>query len=332
MIRKISEAGMDFGTGAGSFRVKNAMLLANLISNAVGVGVIIFLSAGQGAPPEVARLSDVVSMVFVPLAFLVPWVVTLLYERPVRRYWDAIYRNEPLSRDDVHRSHRRLPNEPYFLIAVDMGMWLSAAGVYSTVFRLSGIDERFVSQALIYDFIGGLITSTIAFFVLEFNLQRRVIPHAFPNGGLYLTPGTLRIRIRTRLFALFLACNLIPVSALLANVLSVSANPEAAMRGLQIKMSMQALVFMGSGMWLTFLVSSNLTRPLHEIIRVLGNVRKGVFDQRVKVTTNDEVGYTGDVINEMTHGVAGARFHKRDLRQVRERRDSRRDPGREDFS
>ena len=304
------EVPRDFGTRRGLFRVKSAMLLANLISNAVGVGVIIFLSAGQGAPTEVARLSRAVSMVFVPLAFLVPSAVTLWYERPVRRFWDAVYRREPLSRDDILRSHRRLLNEPYFLIAVDMGMWLISAGVYATVFRLSGMDERFVSQALIYNLITGLITSTVAFFVLEFNLQRRVIPHAFPNGGLYLTPGTLRIRIRTRLFALFIACNLIPLAALLANVLSLSANPEAAMRGLQIRMAMQALVFMGTGIWLTFLVSSNFTRPLHEIIRVLGNVRRGVFDQRVKVTTNDEIGYTGDVINEMTQGLRERDFIK----------------------
>ncbi len=292
------------------FRAKNALSLANGVSNAVGVAVIILEGVSQGAPPEVDRLTRSVSMVFLPLAFLVPWFVTRLYEVPVRRYWDAVYRKEVLSRDDIQRSHRRLLNEPYFLIAVDMCMWLAAAGVYTTVFRLSDIDGRFVSQPLIYAFIGGLITSTIAFFALEFNLQRRVIPHAFPNGGLYVTPGTLRIRIRTRLFALFFACNLIPLSALLTTFLSTSANPEAAMEGLRVRMLMQGLVFMGSGMWLTFLVSSNLTKPLHEIIRVLGKVRRGVFDQRVKVTTSDEIGYTGDVINEMTQGLRERDFIK----------------------
>ena len=82
------------------------------------------------------------------------------------------------------------------------------------------------------------------------------------------------------------------------------------MEGLRVRMLMQGLVFMGSGMWLTFLVSSNLTKPLHEIIRVLGKVRRGVFDQRVKVTTSDEIGYTGDVINEMTQGLRERDFIK----------------------
>ena len=67
---------------------------------------------------------------------------------------------------------------------------------------------------------------------------------------------------------------------------------------------------MGVGIWLTFLVSSNLTRPLQEIIQVLQDVRKGNFNGRVWVTTNDEIGYTGDVINEMTHGLKEREFIK----------------------
>jgi sigma-B regulation protein RsbU (phosphoserine phosphatase) len=60
---------------------------------------------------------------------------------------------------------------------------------------------------------------------------------------------------------------------------------------------------MGVGIWLTFLVSSNLTRPLAEITKVLRKVKNGFFETKVRVTSNDEIGYTGDVINEMTEGL-----------------------------
>ena len=147
LTRETGDAGMVSSNRADLFRAKNALSLANGVSNAVGVAVIILEGVSQGAPPEVDRLTRSVSMVFLPLAFLVPWFVTRLYEVPVRRYWDAVYRKEVLSRDDIQRSHRRLLNEPYFLIAVDMCMWLAAAGVYTTVFRLSDIDGRFVEPA-----------------------------------------------------------------------------------------------------------------------------------------------------------------------------------------
>jgi adenylate cyclase len=71
-----------------------------------------------------------------------------------------------------------------------------------------------------------------------------------------------------------------------------------------------SLIFMGVGIWLAFLVSSNLTRPLQEIIRVLRGVRNGDFDKTVRVTSNDEIGYTGDVINEMNDGLKERDFIK----------------------
>ncbi|MBW1996528.1 MAG: HAMP domain-containing protein [Deltaproteobacteria bacterium] len=71
-----------------------------------------------------------------------------------------------------------------------------------------------------------------------------------------------------------------------------------------------SLIFMGIGIWLAFLVSSNLTTPLQEIIRVLKRVRDGDFDGKVGVTTNNEIGYTGDVINEMNEGLKELDFVK----------------------
>ena len=40
-----------------------------------------------------------------------------------------------------------------------------------------------------------------------------------------------------------------------------------------------------------------------EIIQTLQGVRNGIFDKKVRGTSNDEIGYTGDVINEMTEGL-----------------------------
>lgn len=50
---------------------------------------------------------------------------------------------------------------------------------------------------------------------MEHGIQKREGPYFFPDGGLSAIPKTLRIRIRTRLVALLLACNLIPLRAIL---------------------------------------------------------------------------------------------------------------------
>jgi adenylate cyclase len=46
------------------------------------------------------------------------------------------------------------------------------------------------------------------------------------------------------------------------------------------------------------------------MVNVLRGVRNGRFDKRVQVTTNDEIGYAGDVINEMTEGLKERDFVK----------------------
>jgi sigma-B regulation protein RsbU (phosphoserine phosphatase) len=77
-------------------------------------------------------------------------------------------------------------------------------------------------------------------------------------------------------------------------------------------------VFMGVGIWLTFLVSSNLTKPLEEITQVLRKVQNGLFTAKVRVTSNDEIGYTGDVINAMTEGLIERERMKQSLALAQE--------------
>ena len=66
------------------------------------------------------------------------------------------------------------------------------------------------------------------------------------------------------------------------------------------------------------LVSRNLALPFGEIIQTFRGVRNGRFDKKVQVTTNDEIGYTGDVINEMTEGLIEREKMQQSLNLARE--------------
>ncbi len=296
------------------FRLKNAMLMANAISNVIGVCVVIFLGrVGSLSPPEILQLTHRINLVFIPCAFILPVVLTILYERPVRHYLNMAYHTKPFPRDFAVRVHQRLLNEPFFLIALDLGIWLIAAVVYPFFFWMSGASPAVIFRPFFMSLVTGLITITVAFFVFEHVLQRRLTPLFFPNGGLYMTPKTIRIRIRTRLFAFLFACNLVPFLAILnalGETLFTDLGPATILQGLRSTMLANSLIFMGVGIWLTILVSSNLTNPLQEIIRVLRSVRNGDFDKKVRVTSNDEIGYTGDVINEMNEGLKERDFVK----------------------
>jgi len=292
-----------------SFLLKNRMLFANIISNAIGVAVVLFLIRHTGLATLLSEAYEVVKtihMIFLPFAFIVPIGLVIWYERPIRGLLNKERMGHEISAEGLSQARRRLLNEPFALIAVDFGIWLIAGIVYPLGLWFSDAPHGVSTQPFFISLFTGLITTAFAFFVLEHVLQRRLVPHFFPRGGLYMTPKTLRIRISTRIGALVFAANLVPFFAILniaAGTLHGGGDAGRILEELQSTLFINALLFMAVGIWLAFLVSGNLRRPLEDIIRVLQKVRNGHFDEKVRVTSNDEIGYTGDSINDMTDGL-----------------------------
>ena len=292
------------------FHLKNEMLAANFLANffsVFGVNAMMF-TAERWSEAKIwtYTIPYWIDALFTPFAFSFVGVMTLIYEKPVRRYLNTIFKRASASPDLESVARRRLLNEPFILIALDFSMWLLSAIIYSTIHWFYGSDTNIVLSALYHSLSIGVITATIAFFLLEHILQKNLAPHFFPNGGLHAIPKTLRIQIRTRLAALLLACNLIPLISIILLIYRVTNNvsdTQIALEQLRWAIITNAAIFIIIGIFLTGLVAKNLSLPFGQIIQTLQGVRNGKFDKKVRVTSNDEIGYTGDVINEMTEGL-----------------------------
>jgi len=290
------------------YRVKNAMIFSILISNLIGVAIARYFTQRYDflSLPDIGRLGAQIDKWFLPASLLVSVVLILINERPIRAYLKARCERKALPTAFVFRARQRLLNEPFFLIGLSFCMWLAAAVVHSSVLWAHDAGTVVILIACLRHIETGLITVTVAFFVVEFILQRSVIPYLFPSGGLSAISGTVRIRIRTKLTAFLFACNIVPLVSILQRThvrLQADESLMTALGSFQSDLAIQIFVFMVVGIWLTFLVSSNLTKPLQEITHVLRKVQHGLFETRVRVTSNDEIGYTGDVINAMTEGL-----------------------------
>jgi len=292
------------------FHLKNEMLLANGLANLIGVfGVNALMSTiPEPLPKEFLEYPIVhwTDALFTPFAFSFVMVMTLFYEKPIRRYLNALFRHSSIPRDLQMKARQRLLNEPFALITLDFSMWILSAIVWSTLHWVYGSGTLRVHSAMYNSLSIGLITSTVAFFLLEHLLQKRLAPQFFPDGGLSGIPKTLRIRIRIRLIALLFACNLIPLISIIRILNGIPKSQLEAtdtFEKLQSAININALIFIGVGIFLTILVSRNLSIPFRDIIRTLHRIRNGRFDKRVQVFSNDEIGYTGDAINELTKGL-----------------------------
>jgi len=292
------------------WQLKNEMLAANFLANLIGVVLIeIFLLRTEGSMPEEFLqhpVANIVNCVFYLTTFSFILITTLIYERPIRAYLNAKFDKVSVSSITVHSARQRLLNEPFVLMSLSFSMWLLSAIVYPIVYWTLDISRYWMQSAFFMGLSTGLIIVTVAFFLLEHVLQKQLAPHFFPNGGLYTIPKTLRISIRTRIAALLFACNIIPlVTIFLINqqIILLQLEPIRALDVLRSSIFIYVIIFLIFGSLIAILVSRNLTLPFGEIIQTLREVKNGHFDKKIRVTSNDEIGYTGDVINEMTDGL-----------------------------
>ncbi len=297
-------------------RFKNGLLIGNGISNIIGISVVSLLHFmyEEEVAPKVLHMGTIVDSFFIPLSFIIVMALTIMYEKPIRNYL-----NYKSAGDDVAAerllplARRRLLNEPYYLLLLDFIVWILSAIIYTAILSMVDAPSSTLQRVFIINLITGVITTIIAFFVLEHILQLRLAPYFFPNGGLYATPKTYRIRISTRIGALVFACNIIPFSAMLASVWTIGEQSQDAaekLSALKSAIITNSFVFIAVGIWVGILVAAFLTRSILEISKTLREVKNGNFNQKVRVTTNDEIGYTGDVINEMTEGLKERDFIK----------------------
>ena len=288
------------------FLLKNRMLATNVMANLIGAVVITNLVS----PPELAVVTHqhfvVIQMSSTPVLFLLGVVAFILYELPIRGYLKQYGGSPAEGSGPPQRVLRRLLNEPFFAVALDFIIWLLAAVFWSTYFGRMGEPDYVVRRAFLMNLNIGLITSVIAFFLLEHIFQKALARFFFPKGRIYKVPGTIRVSIRVRLAAMLFACNLVPFWATLQayfNLLTIGEPPRVILGHLGETLVTNSLLFMVTGIWIWVLVSANLSRPFASIIQTLNRVREGHFDDQVQVTSNDEIGYTGDVVNQMTAGL-----------------------------
>ncbi|MCF8104442.1 MAG: adenylate/guanylate cyclase domain-containing protein [Desulfohalobiaceae bacterium] len=294
---------------------KNMMLAGNLAANVGGIALVSYFLTRpfSGFSPVAWDLLQQLAWFFDPLALAAMAFVTYRYERAIRRFVNMQREQQSIPQDLRLLVRRRVLNEPFFLIALNLCFWLVAGVFYATAFLQFGLDLEAVRSVILRSLFTAMVTIIAAFFVLQFLKRKWLVPYFFPHGGLYNTPGTLRIRISTRLAAMLCACNILPLLAILyifhLSSFSDQQDPRA-FQHLSSAVTWDILIFIGLGIGVTILVSRNLSQPMYDMIRVLRRVQHGDLEKRVQVTTNDEIGYCGDVINEMTQGLEELDFIK----------------------
>jgi adenylate cyclase len=291
------------------FFTANAMVIANSLANMWAVVAINNLMRATmiKASPGTISFTEQFSPFYPLFAFVFCVSVTILYEQPIRRCLKKIYQRKTPSLDQLEKARRKLLNEPYFVILLNLFAWFVPSLILGVVYTNNNELFQVTLLVVLRTLFTGLTAVAAAFFLLEYALQMFLAPVFFPEGRLWATPGALRIWIGARLAALALAISIVPFCIVFLGTWEFKHSdmlaPQQKIDDFAGLLLTIFLVFIPFIVGLTCLVTANMTRPLKEMTGVLKDVRNGLFDRKVKVVSNDELGYTGDVINEMTEGL-----------------------------
>jgi adenylate cyclase len=246
------------------------------------------------------------------LAFLIPVAVFILHRlaAPVDNALKSMSANSSIPPDQLEIARQRAVNLPFMAAMMNLVAWIIPAAAFPVVFGLHKIMPLTqVAIYMLYNFTNGLMITLLAFVILEYACSRTAVPVLFPNGLIHDQGGTISLSIRSRLMIMYVAICLIPMfqTALITNSGATFAfqleDPCETLRNLGT-FSLILFFFTGVyGVWLALLFSRNLSEPAEEIIKVADRVRAGDYDSYVHVVTNDEIGYLGDRVNEMTKGL-----------------------------
>ena len=293
------------------------LYIRNLASNLIGNIIIVLLNIVT--PLDFLKdwlsfLSGggwVVIPIFIIAACTIVTILQYLIQRPISRYLTYLGRAEKIQKSVELKAGRRLLNLPVLLGLANLGMWLFLDIILTPV-MFALLNMTLIS--LFYNFFRilmiGLIASFISFFLIDDFVREKMVPVLFPEGQLAATSGTVRISILRRIRVLFGVGTNAPMVLLCVTVAFAIWELDDAListgqfsRDIMTFAGSVFIIFIIMSLSLNLLVAKSILRPINDMIGMARNVRKGHFDQKVRVVSNDELGIMGDGMNAMTDGL-----------------------------
>jgi sigma-B regulation protein RsbU (phosphoserine phosphatase) len=228
------------------------------------------------------------------------------------------------------KAQRKILDMPYVSALMSLFNWFLAAITMATYSLISESGESALYTVKLAEgfrvFVGviisGIITCAIIFFTTE-SQCKKIWPIFFPRGGLATTRGTFRLRLRIRMFVIFLLASILPL--ILMAVLSYNKarmmlvmDPAQVIQSLLYLTGFLLAVTLTTAIILSRQFSTGIIDPVKQMENAMARVEKGDLAASVTVSSNDELGSLAENFNQMTEGLKDRYRLKRSLDLAKE--------------
>jgi len=212
----------------------------------------------------------------------------------------------------LEQVRRRIINLPFFFVGILACLWVVLPILIFTVLCI--VEFMDIRTAVVFSIrasMVGFVTSSVAFYRIENHCRKGLIPLFFPEGQLAGLSKAQHLSIGRRIRFFYGIGMVLPLIMLLVTLITVQWELEpgsmpAKEYGLRIIVFTVVLsgIFLASAGVLNRLVAQSIVAPLENILAVNKSIRKGDYDTRIQVVSNDEIGVLGDSGNAMIRGLA----------------------------
>ena len=258
---------------------------------------------------------------FYVLAIMFPFLAAIAlfffhhWRKDLNLFLKSKMQNKPIDDDLRTKAQRKILDFPFMSALVSFFNWFLAAitmTTYSIVADTGSVEPFAVElieglRVFIGCIIGGIITAAIIFFITEAKC-RQIWPYFFPAGDLTSTSGVFRLKLRIRMFVIFVLSSILPL--ILMAVLSynkarmmLAMDPNQVIQSLLYLTAFLLIVALAVAVILSRSFSIGIIDPIRQMEAAMERVEKGDLTASVTVNSNDELGVLGENFNQMTEGL-----------------------------
>jgi sigma-B regulation protein RsbU (phosphoserine phosphatase) len=288
-------------------------VVANLIGAGIVTSYFVFFDRVFPATP-IQNTFYVVGIMFPFLAVIATGFMHW-WQKDLSRFLRLDAQKSEISADLAERARRKMIELPLISALISLFDWVLAGATmatYSLVSESGGSESVAVEliealRVFVGCIIGGIVVAAIIFFITEARC-RQIWPYFFSAGGLVKTPGVFRLKLRTRMFVIFILASILPL--ILMAVLSYNKarlmlvmDPAEVIESLLYLTSFLLAVTLAVALILSGSFSSAIIEPVRRMQAAMTRVEKGDLTATVTVDSIDELGVLADNFNQMTEGL-----------------------------
>lgn len=288
-------------------------IFANLIGALTVTSYFVFFD--QVFPAMQIRNTFYVLAIMFIILVIIAFFIFNFWQKDLIRYIQLTAQNKPVEADLQKKAQRKILHMPFMSALVSFFNWFLAAITMSTY---SVVSDSSGAQAMAFELIeglrvfggtliGGVITAAIIFFITEAKCRQNWSA-LFPEGGLAKMSGVFRLKLRTRMFVIFVLASILPL--ILMAVLSynkasmmLEMDPGEVIQSLLYLTAFLLIVTLAVAIFLSRSFSTGIIDPISQMEAAMAQVEKGDLSATVTVNSNDELGALGENFNQMTEGL-----------------------------